>query len=338
MQLIHPFGTSSHYMKLVAANLVLDVGDAPGLFVGTGVDFKQIKDSERIDARSLSRMYDNAADMSTRTEFNLHMGSLFHLSTHGPLGLAVQTAPNLLSALRILVRFSCIREDFVRYRLERHRAGITLVLESARPGDPVGQPQMELMLSMTCHMIDTLLGHHPHGMRVTAAYPAPEHRHLYQEYLKCPVKFSADRNEILIPEPHLRCPCPQGNPQLHTDALNQCRATYRVLEDTLDIRARVETVMEFDKTVLHLAEVARQLGLSTRTLSRKLQQANASFQSIRDNHLKGVAANLIRDSKQTMEDIGYRLGYHDAANFRRAFLRWYGQTPSDYRRRLRQNR
>ncbi len=64
-----------------------------GLFLGTGLDFKQIWDSERIDARSLNQMYDNAAGMSTRTEFNLHMGSLFQLSTHGPLGLAVQTAP-----------------------------------------------------------------------------------------------------------------------------------------------------------------------------------------------------------------------------------------------------
>ncbi len=80
------------------------------------------------------------------------------------------------------------------------------------------------------------------------------------------MKFLADRNQILIPEPHLRRPCPESNPDSHADALTQCRATYRVLEDTLDIRARVETVMEFDKTVLHVAEVARQLGLSRRTL------------------------------------------------------------------------
>ena len=77
-------------------------------------------------------------------------------------------------------------------------------------------------------------------------------------------------------------------------------------------------------------DVARALFVSKRTLARRLAREGSGYRTIRDSVLSQLADRYLRESNLTVEAVAELLGYHDAANFRRAFRRWYGVAPSIY--------
>ena len=81
-------------------------------------------------------------------------------------------------------------------------------------------------------------------------------------------------------------------------------------------------------------ETARSLFISKRTLARKLKLEGTSFRQIRDDILSKQSAAYLKEGGMSIEAISGLLGYHDSANFRRAFKRWFDMTPDQYRRQL----
>ncbi|MEJ2179283.1 MAG: helix-turn-helix domain-containing protein [Gammaproteobacteria bacterium] len=81
-----------------------------------------------------------------------------------------------------------------------------------------------------------------------------------------------------------------------------------------------------------LDTTAEIVGIKPRTLQRRLSQAGLSYQGIIDQTRFELAAELIKDSNLKLTDIAYELGYSDAGHFTRAFRRWAGMTPREYRR------
>ena len=81
-----------------------------------------------------------------------------------------------------------------------------------------------------------------------------------------------------------------------------------------------------------LNEVADMLHMHERTLRRKLESEGTSFNGIVDDVRASLALEYLRTTKMTTDDIAALIGFSDAANFRRAFKRWTGKAPSDFRR------
>ena len=71
--------------------------------------------------------------------------------------------------------------------------------------------------------------------------------------------------------------------------------------------------------------------VSKRTLARRLEKEGESYRAIRERLLSELAARHLRESGLTVESVATLLGYNDAAAFRKAFYRWYGEAPSEFR-------
>jgi AraC-like DNA-binding protein len=78
-------------------------------------------------------------------------------------------------------------------------------------------------------------------------------------------------------------------------------------------------------------EAAAALFVCKRTLARKLKSEGTSFRKVRDDILSTQAAAYLKDTKLTVESIASLLNYHDSGSFRRAFKRWFGRAPDQYR-------
>jgi len=78
-------------------------------------------------------------------------------------------------------------------------------------------------------------------------------------------------------------------------------------------------------------EAAAALFVCKRTLARKLKSEGTSFRKVREDILSTQAAAYLDDTKLTVESIASLLNYHDSGSFRRAFKRWFGLTPDQYR-------
>lgn len=82
-------------------------------------------------------------------------------------------------------------------------------------------------------------------------------------------------------------------------------------------------------------EAAASLFMSKRTLARKLKQERSGFRKVRDEILSQQTATYLRDSQLSIEAIAALMNYHDSANFRRAFKRWFDQSPEQFRQNVR---
>ena len=80
-----------------------------------------------------------------------------------------------------------------------------------------------------------------------------------------------------------------------------------------------------------LARVARRVAMSTRTVQRRLEEAGTSYQDVVDELRAGMARSLLRDRARSIVDVAFELGYADLKGFYRAFRRWTGTTPADWR-------
>jgi AraC-like DNA-binding protein len=77
--------------------------------------------------------------------------------------------------------------------------------------------------------------------------------------------------------------------------------------------------------------ITRRLGISERTLRRRLKSVGTSYNEILKEMRATAAKNLLRDKMVTVDRVAAQLGYSESANFRHAFKRWTGQSPHSYR-------
>ena len=100
-----------------------------------------------------------------------------------------------------------------------------------------------------------------------------------------------------------------------------------------DYRTRLKKMMlSHPPGTLCEEEAAAALVMSKRTLARKLKQENSGFREIREEILSRQATGYLLDSQMSVEAIAALMNYHDTASFRRAFKRWFGVPPEQYRR------
>lgn len=154
----------------------------------------------------------------------------------------------------------------------------------------------------------------------------------YNQRYECDVQFSQPYNEILFDEKYLIRPLPHANLLTRKLLEEQCEAQKVELlgaENTADqIR---QFIRQSDGIMPKLEDIAEQLNITRRTATRKLQAEGLSFQEIIAEEMSKKAIYYLQTTKLTVEQIADKLGYSESAGFIRAFKRWTGKVPKEYR-------
>ena len=108
------------------------------------------------------------------------------------------------------------------------------------------------------------------------------------------------------------------------------RKITQALQSTVDTAGLlIERISEQDD--INLRSVAKEIGMSSRTLQRRLKCSGVDFEDLKDETRRSEALRLIRVGRYSATEIAYMVGYSDPAHFTRAFKRWTGRTPSHFR-------
>ena len=133
----------------------------------------------------------------------------------------------------------------------------------------------------------------------------------------------------------MQLPFASYNPVTSQQALSLCRAQLAMLSLRGETTAAVERLLRPNlRDNPQMSEIALALHLSERTLRRQLAEEETSFSEVHDRLRTEQALELLQNPELDIAAIGNRLGFNDAREFRRAFKRWTGQTPSETRRHL----
>jgi AraC-like DNA-binding protein len=170
-------------------------------------------------------------------------------------------------------------------------------------------------------------------LRVGFAHEAPPDVSVYEGFFGCPVRFDAGVNELVFSPAVWRESIEVGNPDLSAILERYAEDILSRLPRGGELLPRVRSALSDElrggdptQTV-----IAKKLGLSPRTLQRRLKDEGATFAQLLDDVRTEAAKVLLADANLSVGEVGLLLGFFDHGSFTRAFRGWTGQTPSAWR-------
>ncbi|WP_405420564.1 AraC family transcriptional regulator [Marinobacter flavimaris] len=174
----------------------------------------------------------------------------------------------------------------------------------------------------------------PLRVQLRRSSPGSDYEKAYAERWQCPVEFSAEEDCVILHQSllstRLRQPDPLLRKTLETHALSQLA----LLDSDTDLTSRVKQSIQKQLAdgVTRQDMIAEDLGMTSRTLQRKLGQEGVSYQKLLDEVRQQMAEDYLRNTEMSIPDIAFRLGYSETTSFHRKFKAVMGQTPGDFRK------
>lgn len=305
-------------------------GLPPGLF-----------DEEKIyvSTDALFALYGAIGAVSGDPLVGLKLGSEDRVERYDPIAIAALYSRTFRDALERSARFkqlTCPEKISVTNRGEE--CWVRFVWTLARGTEPT-------IVTDLCFAWIMSIARRGMGRRIAPVRVAlertPSHRQEYEAYFGCAVRFNAPENAMVFAKRDVEQPFVTQNADLLAMVAPR-------LEEELEAQLRGLSFEEQVKTVLKrllgggrpdVKDVARELGQSTRTLQRRLAEANVTFQGVLEAARRELARHYLLHSRMELNETAYLLGFEDANSFFRAFRGWEGAPPGQWReKQLRHSR
>lgn len=328
------FTLSVHYLRLIA-----DQVRARGVGVGSwlarsGIDEPQLRDASfTVALPRLRQLIVDALELTNEPALGLIVGDRLLASTHGVLGYAVMNSATLRQAIELLERYLSLRISLLVLEHHTERNELHLRFREKVPLGEVHRPIMEAVVLSTKNICDALMSG-ARVSRVSFTFDTPSYAPLARELMKTAVRWRQSWTGFALPVDVVDRPLATADPEAFAEAARICQRELDKLvgETTMATRVR-RLLLESQNGFPSLPAVARLLHLTPRTLHRRLVGEGTSFKALLEDVRHTLAIENLKAGRRAVEEIAYALGYSDVANFRRAFKRWEGVAPSEYRDR-----
>lgn len=295
----------------------------------------------RIALADVERLIATIVGAGAPSETGFELGRLLSVSTHSVVGFGMLSSPTMDDALRFVARyFSLVMPSFrLRYRSDRD-GGTLLFTPVVAMSRVCLYFHLETIATAALRDLDDLTGGRQPRCRLTLSMPAPPHVRRYEALHDVECRFGAESStgpfiQLDIFEDLRTIPLRLSDPNALRVAEARCRA---LIDQVTGIGRFSEwiamTIREMGDDVPTLQELSRILNLTTRTLNRYLEREGTCYRELVGNIRFELACERLTTSMMSVTEIAYSLGFHDSANFARAFRARAGCTPSEYRRRF----
>lgn len=282
----------------------------------------------RIAARDLGRLFVCAARITGRADIGLLNARGFQPSGLGLIGLLATEGPNLDTALRNLVRLLqyntlagystlSVGEKVVTAGFDlriRDFVGANFILEGA--------------IGILFRLVKWLCGDSWEPEEVHLSRRTPPNPRPFHDFFGMPVRFSATEDALLFSAEWLTHPVAR-------DRDRQGPRQFELAAASFSEAVRRQAAISLGFTAINAQVVANALGVSRRQLFRRLEAEGTSCQQIVDDLKFDRACHLLGAGDAPLADIAFALGFPDQSSFTRAFGRWSGMPPSEWRKRHR---
>lgn len=309
------------------------------LLKGTGLESRDLSEPGGISDAQHICLLRNALQLSRDPVLGLALGTHRPISTFDSVGFAMLCSETLREAIlmgcqyqKVSGRFSG-RLVFLSLRTEGDEA--VLEVEAAVAPDDLVLFAVEDMLGSILSVTRWVTGRPLPLREIRCGFPRPAHDEAYRQYFPCPVVFDAPRTQVRFDAAFLDTRLPMASSHAARVYRAQCEKLINADagdENEWVRNIRTEILMFSDRPV-PLEECAARLGVSPRTLRRRLEEQGMSYKGIVDDVRAGLARSYLKSSRLSVDSIAERLGFSDPTSFTRAFRRWTGMSPREFRKR-----
>lgn len=291
----------------------------------------------RIPIITMSHLWEDAVVETGDTSFGLKAGAFVTPNTLSALGMAMWSACTLKEQLECFIRYLHVISNASSMEIEESD-GVLISISHLYP-DVCGKSLIsDYSQDAMCAAIHTLRrtlykrDFRPLKVELTRRPPAKPQD--YEQFFGCPVTYSQPQIRIHISMEDATARIPGCSDHL-------AKASERLLEEHILQASAADDVLGQLKQALTvllpqgkatMEQVADQLHTSKRTFHRKLEERGTSFREQVEDFRRELAFRYMSQDELTLGDISFLLGFSSSSNFTRAFKRWTGKTPQEYRR------
>ena len=287
--------------------------DAASCLIGSAIASEALQQrNAQIEAWQELAVIRNLLEHAGRVGLGFVAGQRYHLTSLGLLGFTMLASRTLGEAFATFSRFQLLALTLCPARVETERRGTWLLFDASVLPQDARAFVIERGLSACLGIASELLQRPIEPLAVEMNCSAPTDPAALLRDFPYPLQFDAARNGILFAHADLQFSLPQAHISAHSEGEQLCE------------RLCLE--------ISHSRAVAERLGLSERTLHRRLASEGQAFQQLNEQIKQRLAERLLSDSHLDISSIAQRLGYAEAASFSRAFSRWTGYPPGQWKR------
>lgn len=283
----------------------------------------------RISLNNTLKLWRKAEALCPQADFGLLMGEQVKPTHFQLFALILMHSENLGAAFEKLIRYTRVLSDGGLYKLLHQPEEACICYEPQE--ENFSRHQVDAVLVLLRNFASWLACKPVPLMRVEFCHAAPDDLSEYQRIFDAPLVFGAGRNALVFTPDILREPLALGDENLaamHEQMLEQQLAALQQPDCTGLVR---HFLVNSDDLTVDRDQVAQRLHMSGRTLQRKLQDGGTSFQQLLDEERQRRARILLTTSTLPLTRISEQLGFSESSAFTRAFRRWEGIAPLEYR-------
>ena len=286
---------------------------------------------DRISALSQVKFLEYAAEAMNDTVFGLHLAEQANPREAGLLFYVVSAAKTLGESLALFARYCQIVNESIRLKLARQAQGAIVEIAYVGIARHRVRQNSEFGVAIVVKAIREITGRDIRPSRVAWAHARNSDLREFERFFGCPVEFGAPSDQLEFSNETFALPLATEDPHLLEILRPFCDDAARARNTAIgSIRASVET--EVPRLLPHgharAERVAKALGVSVRTLSRRLSAEATTYAEVVDHLRRSLALEYLKDTGFSLAQIAWLLGYEGSTSFNHAFKRWTGRSPS----------
>ena len=308
-------------------------GDVERIFGASGIDADSLsKPTLSLELINYCRVMEEAARSSGFDNFGLHYGKQFKPQSLGLLGYIGLCSPTLELALHNMVNAFPYHQHNTLVKMVEMGDCWRLDYQIRHGAIMARRQDAELTLGMFMNLIWHVAGRRWAPREVHFEHPRPECWHEHCKVFDAPVYFEQPFNSLLLPKRDLKRPMPESDPvllQVMQDAI--CRLNTTQQDQGIVNLTQVQMQLQLPHGEPTLEQVADALGMSSGSLQRRLRTEGVSFTALLEKLRCQLARHYLQQPALSVSEMAFLLGYSEISAFSRAFRRWFGLSPQQYR-------
>ena len=263
-----------------------------------------------------------------------YAGLAFEADDGGVHEYAARSAPSLLQGLETFCKYMPLLHDGCEVQFAVEEGGIVL-RHRLLPGVSGPRGAHAYAIAAFSVAVRRDLRQEVAPLEVHFMQSQPPHADELRRGFGAELRFDREWNALVLPRGLLDAPMAHADAGLHAELCRYAEQLLALLPSRAALAQRVTELMRrrLASARHDLASIAESLHMSERSLRRKLAHEGTSHSELLDVARKELALSYLSSAELDLSEIGFRLGFAHPPAFHRAFRRWYGISPSEYRKR-----
>jgi AraC-like DNA-binding protein len=283
----------------------------------------------------MQQLWRAAVELTNDPMFGIKVAGYWHPTTFHALGYSWMASGSLKEAMERAVRYSKVVSDLVQLTFEyangAYKFGIGMHASDVAPVPE----SIDAAAAVFVYMTRLVYGDDINPIMVMLPRAKPSTTKEFSEFFSAPIEYEARETALFFIGEQVEKPLPTANIEL-------AHANEKIVKDYLSHLDRTYVAMQVKSKIVDCLssgmvteqDMANALHLSLRSLQRKLREEGTSYKEILEETRRDLATKYIQNSRLSISEISFLLGFSEISNFSRAFKRWNGQAPTDFRAEL----